>query len=111
MSQIGSEWVFRKILLRILNDFARASLPYFPEIPCPSCNIRVNSDQGSQYTSEAFTDVLKEHEIRISMDGRGAWRDNVFAFEVMAERKKYEEVYLNAYESMREAKTRLGLLD
>ena len=67
----------------------------------------LNSDQGSQYTSEAFTDVLKEHEIRISMDGRGAWRDNVFV-ERLWRSVKYEEVYLNAYESMREAKTRLG---
>jgi len=65
-----------------------------------------NSDQGSQYTSDAFTDVLKENEIRISMDGKAAWRDNVFV-ERLWRSVKYEEVYLNAYESMLHAKTRL----
>ena len=66
-----------------------------------------NSDQGSQYTSEAFTDVLKANDIRISMDGKGAWRDNVFV-ERLWRSVKYEEVYLNAYESMNEAKMRIG---
>lgn len=65
-----------------------------------------NSDQGSQYTSETFTDVLKANEIRISMDGKGAWRDNVFV-ERLWRSVKYEEVYLNAYESIQHAKTRL----
>lgn len=65
-----------------------------------------NSDQGSQYTSDAFTDVLKANEIRISMDGKGAWRDNVFV-ERLWRSMKYEEVYLNAYESIQHAKTRL----
>ncbi len=67
-----------------------------------------NSDQGSQFTSEAFTETLKANEIRISMDGRGAWRDNVFV-ERLWRSVKYEEVYLNAYESMQEAKTGLGI--
>ena len=66
-----------------------------------------NTDQGSQYTSEAFTNVLIENDIRISMDGRGAWRDNVFV-ERLWRSVKYEEVYLNAYESMQEAKTGIG---
>ena len=66
-----------------------------------------NTDQGSQYTSEVFTDVLKANDIRISMDGKGAWRDNVFV-ERLWRSIKYEEVYLNAYESMKEAKTRIG---
>lgn len=66
-----------------------------------------NSDQGSQYTSDAFTGVLKENDIRISMDGKGAWRDNVFV-ERLWRSLKYEEVYLNAYESMFHAKQRLG---
>ena len=65
-----------------------------------------NSDQGSQYTSDAFTDALKTNDIRISMDGKGAWRDNVFV-ERLWRSVKYEEVYLNAYESMQHAKTRL----
>ncbi|SFK29084.1 putative transposase [Nitrosomonas aestuarii] len=55
-----------------------------------------NTDQGSQYTSEAFTKVLKNHGINISMDGKGAWRDNVFV-ERLWRSVKYEEVYLNAY--------------
>lgn len=66
-----------------------------------------NSDQGSQYTSEAFTGVLKANGIRISMDGKGAWRDNVFV-ERLWRSVKYEEVYLNAYESMAHAKQRIG---
>lgn len=67
-----------------------------------------NSDQGAQYTSKDFTDTLKEHQIRISMDGKGAWRDNVFV-ERLWRSVKYEEVYLNAYESMIEAKQRIGI--
>ena len=66
-----------------------------------------NSDQGSQFTSEAFTSVLKSHHIQISMDGRGAWRDNVFVERVWRS-VKYEEVYLNAYVSMAEAKSGIG---
>jgi putative transposase len=66
-----------------------------------------NSDQGSQYTSEAFTEALKNNGIQISMDGKGAWRDNVFV-ERLWRSVKYEEVYLNAYESMQHAKQRLG---
>jgi putative transposase len=66
-----------------------------------------NTDQGSQYTSEAFTDVLKANDIRISMDGKGAWRDNVFV-ERLWRSVKYEEVYLNAYDSMCHAKRRLS---
>lgn len=62
-----------------------------------------NTDQGSQYTSEAFTDVLKDRDIAISMDGKGAWRDNVFV-ERLWRSVKYEEVYLNAYDSMGDAK-------
>jgi putative transposase len=62
-----------------------------------------NSDQGSQFTASDFTDVLKDHGIRISMDGRGAWRDNVF-IERFWRSIKYEEVYLHAYESVSAAK-------
>lgn len=66
-----------------------------------------NSDQGVQYTSKNFTDVLKDKQVRISMDGRGAWRDNVFV-ERLWRSIKYEEVYLNAYDSMKEAKQRIS---
>jgi putative transposase len=62
-----------------------------------------NTDQGSQFTSEAFTGLLKTHDIRISMDGKGAWRDNVFV-ERLWKSVKYEEVYLRAYESVSQAR-------
>jgi putative transposase len=62
-----------------------------------------NTDQGSQFTSEAFTGVLKREGIRISMDGKGCWRDNVFVERVWRS-IKYEEVYLRAYASVSEAK-------
>ena len=66
-----------------------------------------NTDQGSQFTSMAFTDVLKKAEIAISMDGRGAWRDNVFV-ERLWRTIKYEEVYLRAYDSVSEARASIG---
>jgi putative transposase len=66
-----------------------------------------NTDQGSQFTSADFIGVLKGHEIRISMDGRGAWRDNVFV-ERLWRSVKYEEVYLHAYESVSAAKAGIG---
>ncbi len=58
-----------------------------------------NTDKGSQFTGAAFTGVLAKNDIRISMDGKGAWRDNVFA-ERLWRTIKYEEVYLHAYESV-----------
>jgi len=66
-----------------------------------------NTDQGSQFTSEAFTDVLKQHGIRISMDGKGRWVDNVFV-ERLWRSVKYEEVYLRAYDSILDARQSLG---
>jgi putative transposase len=66
-----------------------------------------NTDQGSQFTSEAFTGRLKQEGIRISMDGRGRWRDNVFVERVWKS-IKYEEVYLRAYQSVSEARASLG---
>ena len=66
-----------------------------------------NTDQGSQFTSAEFTGVLKAHEIRISMDGKGCWRDNVFV-ERLWRTIKYEEVYLKAYDSVSQAKASLG---
>ena len=65
-----------------------------------------NTDQGCQFTSDDFTGVLKAQEIGISMDGKGAWRDNVFV-ERLWRSVKYEEVYLNAYESLPEARQSL----
>jgi putative transposase len=66
-----------------------------------------NTDQGSQFTSEAFTGLLKKHGIKISMDGKGRWRDNVFVERVWKS-IKYEEVYLHAYETVQEARTSIG---
>lgn len=66
-----------------------------------------NTDQGSQFASVEFTGVLKENGIRISMDGKGCWRDNVFV-ERLWRTIKYEEVYLKAYDSVSQAKASLG---
>ncbi len=72
-----------------------------------------NTDQGSQFTSEAFTEQLSKNEIQISMDGKGCWRDNVFVERIWRTIKygrtiKYEEVYLRAYDSVQEARASLG---
>ena len=66
-----------------------------------------NTDQGSQFTSEAFTDVLKAHGIAISMDGKGRWVDNVFV-ERLWRSVKYEDVYLRAYETPTELRSGLA---
>jgi putative transposase len=66
-----------------------------------------NTDQGSQFTGSAFTDVLTKNEIRISMDGKGAWRDNVFV-ERLWRTVKYEEVYLRAYDSVSDVRASIG---
>ena len=66
-----------------------------------------NSDQGSQFTSQAFTCLLIDKKIALSMDGKGAWRDNVFV-ERLWKSVKYEEVYLRAYGSVGEARASLG---
>ncbi len=66
----------------------------------------MNTDQGSQFTSQAFTGLLKENGIQISMDGKGAWRDNVFV-ERLWRSLKYEEVYLHAYDTVSAAKAGL----
>ena len=66
-----------------------------------------NTDQGSQFTGEAFTGLLKQHGIRISMDGKGSYNDNLF-IERLWRSVKYEEVYLKAYQDGREARIGLG---
>jgi len=65
-----------------------------------------NTDQGSQFTAEAFTNILRSNSIGISMDGKGRWRDNVF-IERLWKSVKYEDIYLKAYASM--AKVKNGL--
>jgi putative transposase len=66
-----------------------------------------NTDQGSQFTSEAFTSRLNAHQIQISMDGKGRWVDHVFV-ERLWRSLKYEEVYLKAYEALRQAEIEIG---
>jgi putative transposase len=66
-----------------------------------------NTDQGSQFTSEAFTGVLTKNAIAISMDGKGSWRDNVFV-ERLWRSVKYEDVYLKAYRTVAEARASIG---
>jgi putative transposase len=66
----------------------------------------LNTDQGSQFTATDFVELVQQHGIQISMDGKGSWRDNVFV-ERLWKSLKYEEVYLHAYDSVAEA--RLGL--
>jgi putative transposase len=100
------DWYSRKVLSwRLSNtlepDFCVAALHEAvsvhgkPEI--------FNTDQGSQFTSEAFTGALRAYDIRISMDGKGRWIDNVMV-ERLWRSLKYEEVYLKAYETVTEAR-------
>jgi putative transposase len=71
---------------------------------CPEI---LNTDQGSQFTSTAFVDLVQQHGIQLSMDGKGAWRDNLFV-ERLWKSVKYEEVYLHAYDSVPEAQRHLA---
>ena len=66
-----------------------------------------NTDQGAQFTSEAFTGLLEQHGVKISMDGKGSYNDNLF-IERLWRTVKYEEVYLKAYQDGREARIGLG---
>jgi putative transposase len=67
----------------------------------------MNTDQGSQFTSQSFTGFLKEYNIKISMGGKGSWRDNVF-IERLWRSVKYEGIYLRAYDSVSEVKIGLN---
>jgi putative transposase len=66
-----------------------------------------NTDQGSQFTSHDFTDVLLKAGVAISMDGKGSWRDNIF-IERLWRSIKYEEIYLRAYETVSDARASIG---
>ena len=72
-----------------------------------TCDI-FNTDQGSQFTSKEFTGLLKSNDIKISMDGKGRWIDNVF-IERLWRSLKYEEVYLNAYKTPMEARKSIDI--
>ena len=104
------DWATRKVLahrvsISMTTDFCVEALTEaiekygVPEI--------FNSDQGSQFTSNDFTQVLKDNSIKISMDGKGRWVDNVFV-ERLWKSVKYEHVYLHAYETVVEARAKLG---
>ena len=68
----------------------------------------VNTDQGSQFTANEFVQTVKDHGCKISMDGRGAWRDNIFV-ERLWKTEKYERVYLYAYDTV--AKVRSSIIE
>ena len=104
------DWATRKVLahrvsISMTTDFCMQALNDAidkygkPEI--------FNSDQGSQFTSADFTQILKDQKIQISMDGKGRWVDNVFV-ERLWRAVKYEHVYLHAYESVAEARSKIG---
>jgi putative transposase len=71
------------------------------------CPAIFNTDQGSQFTAEAFTQILRSNDIAISMDGKGRWMDNIF-IERLWKSVKYEDIYLKAYDSMAEVKNGLA---
>jgi putative transposase len=96
------DWASRKVLswrlsVTLTSDFCVAALEdALARYGCPEI---FNTDQGSQFTSVEFLNVLRRRQIEISMDGRGCWRDNVFV-ERLWRSVKYEEVYLHAYNSV-----------
>ena len=104
------DWYSRKMLSwRLSNtlgaDFCVAALQEaLARFPKPGI---FNTDQGCQFTSSEFTEVLTKAGVRISMDGRGRWRDNIIV-ERLWRSLKYESVYLNAYESGSEARRGIG---
>lgn len=100
------DWFSKKVLSwRLSNcldaDFCVEALE--DAIECYGVPEIFNSDQGCQFTSDDFTSVLKKHHVKISMDGRGRWLDNVF-IERLWRSLKYEEVYLHAYDSVKQAR-------
>jgi len=106
---VVQDWYSRRVLSwRLSNtlttDFCLEALE--EAIALYGCPDIFNTDQGSQFTSAEFTDFLRDNGIRISMDGKGCWRDNVFV-ERLWRTIKYEHVYLYAYGSVNEAKDRL----
>jgi putative transposase len=103
------DWATRRVLSwRLSNtltaDFCIEAMQ--EAVACHGAPEIVNTDQGSQLTSLEFTELLQEHGIRISMDGRGAWKDNVM-IERLWRSVKYDEVYLYAYDSVRAAQAGL----
>jgi putative transposase len=103
------DWASRKVLSWRLSNTLDTSFcieALKEAISCYGTPQIFNTDQGSQFTSDAFTQILKNHNIRISMDGRGRWMDNVF-IERLWKSVKYEDVYLKAYNSIAVARQEL----
>jgi putative transposase len=104
------DWASRRVLSWRLSNTLDASFciealeEALGRFPAPEI---MNTDQGAQFTSEGFTGLLFSHGVKISMDGRGRWLDNVF-IERLWRSVKYEEVYLKAYESIPEARRELA---
>src|SRR5258705_10309356 len=104
------DWATRRVLswrLSITMEAAFCVETLEDALACHGKPDVFNTDQGSQFTGSAFTGVLANNGIAISMDGKGAWRDNVFV-ERLWRSVKYEEVYLGAYESVGEARSSIG---
>ena len=105
------DWATRRVLAwRLSNTLTGdccldAMAAAIQEHGCPGI---LNTDQGSQFTRAAFVDLVQQHGIALSMDGRGAWRDNLFV-ERLWKSVKYEEVYLHAYDSVSEAQRGLAV--
>jgi putative transposase len=104
------DWFARRILAWRLSNTMEASFcidaveEALAKYGCPQI---FNTDQGSQFTSAEFTGLLISNGIEISMDGKGAWRDNVF-IERFWRSIKYEEVYLHGYHGVAEARQSIG---
>ncbi len=104
------DWASRRVLSWRLSNTLDASFcieALTEALECFPAPGIMNTDQGAQFTSEGFTSLLMAHGIKISMDGRGRWMDNVF-IERLWRSVKYEEVYLKAYESITEARRELA---
>jgi putative transposase len=105
------DWATRRVLAwRLSNTLTtdcclEALEAAIRECGCPGI---LNTDQGSQFTSMAFVELVHHHGIVLSMDGKGAWRDNLFV-ERLWKSVKYEEVYLHAYDTVAEAQQHLAL--
>jgi putative transposase len=99
------DWATRRVRITMEAAFCVETLE--DALACHGKPDVFNTDQGSQFTGSAFTGVLANNGIAISMDGKGAWRDNVFV-ERLWRSVKYEEVYLRAYESVGEARNSIG---
>jgi len=104
------DWASRRVLswrVSITLDTAFCIAAVEEAIARHGCPTIFNTDQGAQFTRAAFTGLLLAHGIRISMDGRGCWRDNIFV-ERLWRSLKYEEVYLHGYDSVSAATAGIG---